>query len=142
MPQLFYIGIKALIRNAQGLVLLMQADVTNHAAPVEVYWDLPGGRMEPGENVQSALNREIQEETGIMDVPEGTFLTATLSNHTIPYDQGKMAGLMLMVYEINLPAGTKIHVSGEHTAYEWVTLSEAKRRLSHKYQPDFIAKLR
>src|ERR1700704_3672595 len=28
-------------------------------------WDLPGGRPEPGEDHRSALQREVQEETGL-----------------------------------------------------------------------------
>lgn len=50
----------AIVRDAGGRVLLVQ----NHW-PVGVAWNLPGGRVEPGEDLVQAVARELREETGL-----------------------------------------------------------------------------
>ena len=52
----FWDGVKGIVRkNDRILVLVKQNDTL----------DLPGGRVENGETVKSALQREINEETGL-----------------------------------------------------------------------------
>ena len=49
-----------------------------------------------------------------------------------------------MVWSVSIPEDSKIVISSEHDAYEWVAPAEAAKRLTHKYPADFcnaIAKL-
>jgi len=52
------IGVFALILNNKNQILLLKRNNKN-------YWERPGGKIEYGENIFSALKREILEETGI-----------------------------------------------------------------------------
>lgn len=138
MAQLFYIGVKGLIENEQGQILLLLADVTTHRKNTEPYWDIPGGRIEEGGNLLDTLKREIQEETGITElVAEPEQVTALISNHMVPTDSGKDAGLALVVYKVMIPASAEIKLSDEHETYEWVDKAEAASRLSNKYPKAF-----
>lgn len=58
-----YIRVAAgLILDAGGRLLLGQRP---KGKPWEDWWELPGGKIEPGETVQQALARELDEELGI-----------------------------------------------------------------------------
>lgn len=138
--QLFFVGVKGLIQDVQGRFLLLLADVSTHRKNTEAYWDIPGGRIKEGQSMLETLEREILEETGIRAAAP-QFLTAVVSNHEIPLESGGNAGLVLMVYRVTIPEGSKVELSEEHTDYEWVKASEAKRRLAHKYPTEFIDRL-
>ena len=51
----------AIIKFPPQMILLIKRDTV----PFKGYWALPGGRAEPGENVEQAIVREVKEETGL-----------------------------------------------------------------------------
>jgi 8-oxo-dGTP diphosphatase len=139
--KLFYVGVKALIENKHGEILLLKADVSEHRFNAEPYWDIPGGRIEEGQSALEALKREIEEETGVSQISEEAFVTAVISNHEIPLENNKRAGLVLMVYRVKIPENSQIVISPEHTAFEWVDREEAALRLQNKYPVEFTQSL-
>lgn len=50
------------LADAQGRVLLMQRLPGKHLAGL---WEFPGGKLEPGESIERALIRELDEELGV-----------------------------------------------------------------------------
>lgn len=137
MAKLFNVGIKGLIENAEGKVLVLKSSLKGHRLPTQAYWDIPGGRIEEGEKVLDVLRREIEEETGIKELQkEAEFFHAVISNHQIPFED-KILGLVLMVYKVQIPKNSKIKLSDEHLAYEWVEKVEAAKRLANKYPEEF-----
>ena len=56
----FAAGVSALVRDGEGRVLLVHRTY-NPRHP----WGLPGGWLEPGEDLDAALARELFEETGL-----------------------------------------------------------------------------
>lgn len=139
--KLFYVGIKALIKNDRGEILVLKASLRDHSKDAEPYWDIPGGRIDEGETPLETLHREIVEETGITQVSQEAFYTAVISHHKVPIDKtdpdSKKAGLALMIYTVEIPSQSTILLSPEHVAYEWVSAPEAAKRLANKYPAEF-----
>src|SRR3954465_8084222 len=52
----------AVIRGTDGKILIARRADTQHQGGL---WEFPGGKVEPGEAVEAALARELQEELGI-----------------------------------------------------------------------------
>lgn len=132
--KLFHVGVKALMVNPEGKVLLCK---TPPWKDLPAYWDLPGGRIEDNQTAEEALRRELEEETGLTDVGAVTFFSGFISKIEIPVSDAQSVGLALMVYALKLTEDKSIKLSDEHTDYEWVSLAEAAERLKVKYPQEF-----
>ena len=53
--------VAAIIEFSPNKILLIKRDTI----PFRGYWALPGGRVEPGEAIEKAVEREVEEETGL-----------------------------------------------------------------------------
>ncbi len=69
-----------IIRDQQGRVLLVH---TTYGAKL---WELPGGRLEPGEYPPAGAEREVREEIGV-EAKAGILLVADLVPYTLPDGQ-------------------------------------------------------
>lgn len=134
---IFQLGIKALIIDrSSGAILLLQVATAHFAGSPAPYWDLPGGRVARGESVAQTLRREVAEETGIEELRSLQLFTTVVSKIRIPY-QDTDTGLLLQVYVANVEQKPAVHLSDEHTDYEWVSPQEAASRLQVKYPAMF-----
>ncbi len=113
MPAQFYAGVKALIRNPEGNYLL----VLSH----DRGWEIPGGAVEGGEDLLTALHREIAEEIGIQIGNEK--LAGVYSNHLAP-------PRLLFWFPADLISGTP-GVSDEVKAGAWFPRDEVTSKISH-----------
>lgn len=136
---LFHLGVKALIRDNDGKILLLQVNPAKLKDDQTTYWDLPGGRVQKGQTILEALKREIVEETGVTGAEVAKEVGMVLSNVRIPIGD-ETVGLVLDVYECHLPANAKVELSDEHVAYNWFTPAEAAGLLAVKY-PDRFCEL-
>ena len=105
--QLYYLGIKAIIQNDKGQVLLLK----HHKG----YWDFPGGRVSQEEDVNAALLREVFEETGLVGLeniqPDSMVLT---------HVRIEEFGLILWYHTCILKTEQAVILSDEHREYLWV----------------------
>ena len=95
----------------RGRTLLAQQRA--YPATAAGLWELPGGRVEPGETDAAALARECDEELGVpvtVGVPVGP-------------DVALPGGKLLRVYTATMPADAIPHPN-DHAALRWLTAGQ------------------
>ena len=136
---LFYLGVKALIRNSRGEILLLKrakkySDTYNS-------WGFPGGRIQKGESLEQALMRETEEETGIKNFEIIGEFGFTPTPHRLISELSDY-GVFLVIYECKMPTQEKLTLSKEHDEYRWVLPYEAAELLADKYSEALIKKIK
>lgn len=79
-------------------------------------WDIPGGRLEQGEDPFTGLQRETKEETGL-DIE----IIKPLDIHYFVRDDGQQITLLIFLCSLR---SHDVKLSQEHTEYKWVDLKE------------------
>ena len=136
--RLFQIGIKAVITNDEGKILLLA--MGELGTPSE-RWDIPGGRMDDNETFEQTLARELDEEIDCEHDGTLEHVATVLTKHTVTVDEGEV-GLVIVAYRTQLAPGSIITLKDYETGYEWCDMALAAERLHHKYQPEFIETLK
>lgn len=90
---------------ADGLLLLAQRSRPPELAGM---WELPGGKVEPGESPEGALERELREELGV----------ETVVGQQLSGDVELAGGLVLRAYRVELMSGTPAPL--DHSDLRWV----------------------
>jgi 8-oxo-dGTP diphosphatase len=107
------LSVCAVIRREDGRVLLLRrAAASTHFGGM---WEVPGGKVEPGEDFDEALRREVDEECGLEIEIVGP---AGVSSFELP------AIRVLVLCMEARPTGGEVRISFEHEAYAWVSVSE------------------
>lgn len=133
---IFHLGIKALIRNKKGQILLLNTNLATFSGPVNPHWDLPGGRIHKSEGIEQALYREVEEEIGVKNIKIIKFLDASISKIRITK---KDYGLILFTYLCSIDNLKNIKLTdNEHVEFKWVSLKKAAKLLSTKFADTFI----
>ncbi len=110
------ISLKAIIKNDKGEYLLLKR-AKPYPGEQESRWDIPGGRLIPGEKIPEALAREVKEETGMsmksMNIINTQDILRVAGRHTIR-----------IAFQTEAEGSVTLD-SNEHTEYKWMSLDEA-----------------
>jgi len=113
------IAVKAVITNESKEILVMKrSGISGHAAEE---WDIPGGRIDPGEDPFTALKRECMEEVG-MEVEIGK----PLGVNYFTRDDGQI--IVMIIFSCTVE-NTTVVLSEEHSEYDWANKGEVTKVL-------------
>jgi mutator protein MutT len=85
-------------------------------------WEIPGGRLELGEDPQEGIKRETKEETGI-DIE---VLHPINVRHFVRDDGQTITMLIFLCKALN----DDVTISEEHSDFDWVELEKCKEKLT------------
>ena len=107
-----------IIENEEGKILLVKCPKWNNK------WTMPGGHVEPGEAIEQALLREIEEETGLSLKSDGVMAFGELIGSK---DFPRLAHFIYFDILCQTDS-TEVKIDNEElTDYDWVTPEEGLR---------------
>lgn len=132
----FHLGVKALIQNKQGKILVLHSNPNYNTGDTPDHWDLPGGRIQKGDDIDKTLHREVKEEIGIDNIKIIKLLDASLSKMRIINNQ---FGLILFTYLCAMGETDHVRlVDDEHSEFKWCHSEEAADLLKAKFSDSSI----
>lgn len=108
------VGQKAIVLNSQKKILLLLRSKKTDASGK---WSLPGGALEDKEDPDVSIQREIEEETGLLVSDIKPYSLRSYSNYE--NDSVLIIGYMCTANSEN------VRVNWEHDSYRWVSKLEA-----------------
>ena len=114
----FAVAVKSFIVDDEKLLTIKRRPDDVHRPS---QWDIPGGRLELGENPFDGIKREVKEEVGV-DVD----VVAPLEVQHFTRDDGQK---ITMIIFLCAPLSKQIKLSKEHTEYEWMEIGKAEENV-------------
>lgn len=99
-----------IIKNSNNEILLLERRIDDRNKPG---WCLPGGKVEDGESLSTAVLREVHEETNIK-VKDFKYVKNTITDY-----KGKEIRVFVYSTTIKNP---KVKISDEHIGFKWASL--------------------
>jgi len=109
----FTLCVRLILFDQQGHILVLKRSDSSTTNPS--LWELPGGKIDAGEQFDEALKREILEETGFtvaIHTAAGTAMQET--------DEYRVVNLVM----IGTILSGGLSISREHSEYRWAGLPE------------------
>ncbi len=121
------------IRNKLGEILFVKRSENDSFLPGS--WELPGGGVEYGENIEKTLRREIKEECGL-DVEVG--FPIAVSDYYMKDDNKEIQRIeIVFLCKLLNPAQTML-LSHEHSEYKWVSSNKISNLKLSSYMKNIV----
>ena len=111
---------RCFVINNRGEILIIrrrEADIINPGL-----WEVPGGKLDEGQDLTRALEREVMEETGLLIEPTHRLVYADSQ----VLGPGKYSGMPYMaLFSVGRVVGGELKLSEEHTEVRWARPHES-----------------
>ena len=125
------------IKAAGGIVYRDRPDGARQVAvihrPRYNDWTLPKGKVDSGETIHKAAEREVEEETGFKVKRQGGSVIAQNSYHD------RKGRTKIVYYYFMTPIGGEFRPNDEVDEVRWLTLDEALALLTHDRDREMLA---
>jgi dATP pyrophosphohydrolase len=122
MTHVDYVVVLIIRQNGNGHQLLMACRTPGKY--MGETWQLISGGLESKETAWQGALREMREETGL--IPTEFYGLSTLTSFYRPDNDSLNTAPMFCAI---VDEAAEVRINSEHTAYEWVNVNEADRRL-------------
>lgn len=117
-PRVVLVNRCFVVRDDDRFLLIKRAGGDRHYAGK---WEIPGGKLDEGQDLSSSQEREVMEETGLLVKPIDPFVFA--DSRFI--GDGPYKGLpYVALFAITRVIGGMLKLSDEHTEFAWVSNGE------------------
>lgn len=110
-----FISTKAFIVHQNKVLIIREADAYDDGVAAGKY-EIPGGRVEPGESFDAGLLRELEEEVGITSV---TVNKPFFIGEYCPVVRDEQWQVVAIYFECSTDTD-KVVLSKDHDKYEWI----------------------
>ena len=114
------VGVKILLKNKAGRYLFLRRSLAKYPE-VQGRWDIAGGRIDPGKDLLTNLQREVMEETSLKIL--GTPKLVAAQDIIIP---DKSRHVVRLTYLGNASEDEIFLDVSENDMHKWMTWEEAK----------------
>jgi ADP-ribose pyrophosphatase YjhB (NUDIX family) len=104
----------------RGPILLVERG----GKPLKGYWSLPGGLVEPGEQLEDAVRREVKEETGLEIQPMRLF---EIFQRIMRDEQGRVEYHYVLADYVCKVVGGNLRAGDDVSRAQWARRSELER---------------
>ncbi|MCX6842190.1 MAG: NUDIX domain-containing protein [candidate division WOR-3 bacterium] len=109
----FGLAVKAIIKDGKDRCLVLRRSRANRTG--RAVWELPGGKVAPGESFADALVRRVKAECGL-DV------TPTRAVAVLQTEMPELHVVRLLM-EVKVLSGA-VELSTEHDCYQWIPIAD------------------
>jgi len=115
---------RAIVLNSKKQILAIQRSAKDSWGPGK--WELPGGKLEEGQDISNALEREVFEETSlvVMPISKISYYSSTILNQSTTTKKQYIGLLYIELVGIAKSQNENVKLSEEHDDYKWLSVDE------------------